>query len=490
MKAFRTRVKVEYEGEDITNDISQYLLDFNYRDTENVSEDIEINLENRDALWMRDWFPSRGDKIKPTIEIIDEEGNVEELPCGRFEIDDLSAKGPPDRVSIKGISVLLSNEAKDTKKSQAWEKLTYKKIATEIASRNGYEAIFNIEDKNDKEYDKLDQNSESDIEFLLRISDELNFGVKIEDVQIIISDEEYYEKMDPIITIYFQDMEERKKGIEKNVGFVLKSYDLKQSALTSYSSCELNYKDPKSGELISVTVENEKEQVTGKVLRLNQKVKSEKEAEDICRKALEKQNKETNPARFSIAPRIPLSAKSIVEIKDFGVFDGRYLVNSVGHNISSSGYSVELDCVKFIKGEGLLKSSSNSTEKEKSVSQAEGVEKMIEFAESNLGKTYSQKNRMSANSFDCSSLVSRSMSAAGLAPDGAAWSTRTLPTSGYLVEIPMSEIQRGDVLNSYDNHAMIYLGDNRVIESQPGKGVTYNPLRTAGYKAYRVKGVT
>ena len=121
LKAQRTRVQVIYEGIDITRDISPYLLGYRYTDTENISEDITLDLENRDALWMRDWFPNRGDKVRTSIQIIDEKSNVQKLSCGLFEIDEIQAKGPPDKISIKALSALISNEAKDTKRYQAWE---------------------------------------------------------------------------------------------------------------------------------------------------------------------------------------------------------------------------------------------------------------------------------------------------------------------------------------------------------------------------------
>lgn len=491
MKAYRTRVRVIYEGTDITMDISPYLLGYSYTDTDNISEDITINLENRDALWMRDWFPQRGDKLRTSIQMIDEYDNVLELPCGEFEIDEVEAKGPPDKVTIKAISTLISNEAKDTKKYQAWEQIDYMAIASELGSRNGYTVVFNIQPDNNKFYDKIDQDNESDVEFLLRISDDLNFGVKIEDVTIVISDEEYYESMSTLFTIYFEDQEERRKGVQRNAGFGLLSYDLKQSALTSYVGCELNYKDPESGEVYSAYVGNDKEQVTSKVLRLNDKVKSDSEAAEVCKKALEKQNKSTNPAKFSIAPRFPIAAKTIIEIRDFGVYDGRYLINSVDHSVDTGGYTASLDCSKFIMGAGQLRSGSAGSSSSVDT-QSPGTEKMIAWAESQLGKTYSQKNRMSANQFDCSSLVSRSMAAAGMAPPGAAWSTRTIANSGYVTPVNMNNLQRGDILNKYDDHVMIYLGNNKVIEAVPGKGVVIgdgSAARLSKYKAYRPKGV-
>lgn len=493
MKTYRTRLKLLYEETDITKDITNSLLDFSYTDSDAESEDLQIKLENSKRLWFKEWFPNRGDKLKPEIEIYDEYEKVKKLPLGIFEVDDIQATGLPNTVTIKAISSLVTGEFKDTKRNQAWEKVKFKSIVEEISKRHGYKTIFHIIDE--KEYDKLDQNNMSDIEFLFKICDELNYGLKVENKIIIITEEAYYEKNEPLFTIYYENLTDEKKGFTRNKDFSLLNYDLKQSALTSYTAAELSYKDPKTGKTYYAKVGNEKEQITGKILRLNKKVKSDKEAEEICKKELEKNNKKTNPAKFTIAPRFPISSKSVIAINGFGQFDGKYLINSVSHNISKSGYTVDLDCSKFIAGIGMLKRKSEEETKElddntssTNANNSKGIEAMISYAESNLGKRYSQEERMSKNAFDCSSLASRSMTAGGFAPPGASWSTRTIANSGYLVEVPMSELRRGDVLNSYDNHAMIYLGDNKVIEAQPKRGVSYGNLRTKGYKAYRPKG--
>lgn len=484
MKVYKTLLKLEYENTDISRDISRSLLDFSYSDADNESEEIQIKLENRDRLWFKEWFPNRGDYFKPVIEIYDELENVKKIPTGVYEVDEVSATGLPNVVTIKGISSLVSGEFKDTKRSQTWEKVKYKAVVDEIAKRHGYKTVFNILE--DKEYDTISQKEISDIAFIFQISDELNFGVKVENKTIVITSEKFYEKKEPDFVIYYEDLISEKRLGTRNVDFELLNFDLKQSALTSYTAAELRYKDAKSGKTYYAKVGNEKEQVTSKILRLNEKVKSDKEAEEKCKTALEKENKKTNPARFSLAPKFPIFAKMKVKIVGFGQFDGSYLINQVDHNISKSGYVVDIDCSKFIPGLGLLKSKSEDKENDKeNKSNDKGIEAMISYAESNLGKRYSQKQRMSKDAFDCSSLASRSMTAGGLAPPGYAESTRTIPNSKYLKEVPISEIKRGDILNAYDDHAMIYLGDNKVIEAQPKRGVSYGKLRTKGYKAYR-----
>lgn len=496
-KVYRAGIQLEYKGEDISKDISPFLLDFSYSDTDSLTEDISLKLHNRERLWFKDWFPRRGDEVKPVIVITDEYGKVEKVPCGEFEVDEVSANGPPNIVTIKGVSSLVSGEFKDTKRNQSWEKMKFKSIVNEIVGRNGFSVVFNILD--DKEYVSLKQSNKSDIEFLLQICDELNFGLKVEDKKVIITQEEFFEKKEPDFEIFFESLEDEKKGEPRNKKFKLLSYDLSQSALTSYTACENMYKDPKTGKVYQSRVENQKEKgISGKVLKLNKKVSSEKEGEELCKKALQKENKETNPAKFTIAPIFPVAAKMLVKITGFGYFDGKYLINSVSHKISKGGYEVDLDCSKFIVGAGQLKSSNNQKDIE---TNSDGLnsggdstdnasaQKLIDSAKSMLGFSYSQKNRMGPDSTDCSGLYSRALVAAGFAKPGQAWSTRTFPTSNVVYEVPISDLKPGDLLNKYNDHAMMYIGNGQVIEAQPKRGVVIGKLRTNGYKAYRPKGL-
>lgn len=487
MLARRTTMILEYEGEDISQDIGEYLLDFSYTDTDKEAEDLQINLQNRERLWMADWFPMRGDKLKPTIlmENYNFDGEELKIPCGTFEVDEITARGLPNVVSLKALSSNVTGAFKDTRRNQAWENVGFKAVVSEIAERNEMSAVFHIE--KDKTYDKLDQNNKTDLEFLRKITEDLGYEMKIEEDKVIITSEEYYDNKEPDFVIRYREPGDYKR--EEGELFELLNWKFTQSALNSYKAAELKYKDPESGKMYQAYVENDHEQATGRVLRLNEKVKSDAEAEEKCKAALTTENKKPHPANFTLVPFVPLGAKTLVMVEGFGYFDGKYIIQAVAHKVTSGGYTVDLDCVKYIKG--MYKLEKNMFEGQSGSSAGgvggAGIEAMISYAEAQLGKGYDQKRRMSANYFDCSSLVSRSMSAAGLAPAGASWSTRTLATSGYLREIPASEARRGDIMNAYDVHAMIYLGNGKVIEAQPKKGVVYGRQRS-GYKYYRVVG--
>lgn len=110
---------------------------------------------------------------------------------------------------------------------------------------------------------------------------------------------------------------------------------------------------------------------------------------------------------------------------------------------------------------------------------AEKVETMIDYIYSVLGAPYAN--------VDCSGLVSSAIQVAGfdVPADGLySWTLDWYPES--FVEIPMNQLQKGDILNKAGQHMMLYIGDGKVAESIETTGVRITKLRTKGYKAYRI----
>lgn len=110
---------------------------------------------------------------------------------------------------------------------------------------------------------------------------------------------------------------------------------------------------------------------------------------------------------------------------------------------------------------------------------AEKVETMIDYVYSVLGAPYAN--------VDCSGLVSYAIQVAGfdVPADGLySWTLDWYPES--FVEIPMNQLQKGDILNKAGQHMMLYIGDGKIAESIETTGVRITKLRTKGYKAYRI----
>ena len=89
-------------------------------------------------------------------------------PMGVFTADEVVAKGPPDRVIIRGKAVNLGGTIKE-QKTRSWDDKTIEDIVGTIAGEHGLEPKV-AEALKPFHYKHLDQTDESDINFLTRIA--------------------------------------------------------------------------------------------------------------------------------------------------------------------------------------------------------------------------------------------------------------------------------------------------------------------------------
>ena len=117
------------------------------------------------------------------------------------------------------------------------------------------------------------------------------------------------------------------------------------------------------------------------------------------------------------------------------------------------------------------------------------LDSFVNYAVSKNGYRYSQKYRMSDRYFDCSSLVLRSMRAAGLDTTKANLTTRSISNDKRFTKISKNQLQKGDILWQR-GHIAIYMGDNKTFEAMnPRQGVGYSKMGNRFSQFYRIKGL-
>lgn len=130
--------KILYQQKDVTTELTLSCLSVSY--TDNVTgkaDEISLDFEDIDEKWRNEWYPTKGDKITLWMGYI-EDGDL--MPCGTFEIDEIDFQGPPDVVTIKGISAGIK-KALRTPNSRALEKQSLREIAQAVADANGLELV-------------------------------------------------------------------------------------------------------------------------------------------------------------------------------------------------------------------------------------------------------------------------------------------------------------------------------------------------------------
>ena len=203
MRVLPTFFSVLYNNKNITADIAKYMLSISYSDkTDGESDEVQIELEDVDALWQNSWYPEKGAKL--TVKI----GS---LNCGVFEIDEIEIKGPPSVVSIRGMATGIKSSLR-SKKSDAHENKTLKQIAQKIATAQKLTIVGEIPEIT---LGRVTQNKETDLSFLKRIAGMYGIIFSVRDTKIVFT------------SVY--DLEKRSHSFELDITDI-SSYSLKDKA--------------------------------------------------------------------------------------------------------------------------------------------------------------------------------------------------------------------------------------------------------------------
>lgn len=328
--ARRAEVAIIYEGKDVSRDIAPYLISFTYTDNaSDKADDISLTLEDRARLWSGDWFPSKGDKIRASIIIHnwEDETKTESLPCGLFEVDQIECSGPPNQVSIKAVSTLVSKPMRQEKHTKAWENVTLSTIAGDFANKSSLKLFWDSE--SDPQFERRDQVEISDLEFLSGLCRDYGIAVKVTDTQLVCYDEEAYEEHTSVAKISADD----KKLIR---------WSFSSKCTGIYKSARITYHDPVKDETITAEENDDNAEGTGRILEINQKVDNEADAREIAKKKLRSANKKEITGNLTLMGDLRFVGGSNITLEGFGAFDGKYAIEKATHSVGDS-YTTKLD---------------------------------------------------------------------------------------------------------------------------------------------------
>lgn len=324
----RAELVVIYRGVNITQDLKGHLTSFTFNDNEGRSDDISINLHDKNRKWQGPWLPGQGDEIEAVIRTHNwnKEKEVTELNCGIFYVDDVNFDGPPDKVSIKALSVPTASGGKNAKRSRSWDGASFSTIAGDIAVSAALTLIF---DAPDVVYDRTDQSRETDLAFIKRLAKREGYAVKVTKTQLVIYQESKYEAKTPSL--------EFKRG-----DALIQTYSFKESsAEEQYMQCELQYYDEAKNKYVKY-VYMAPDIREGPTLKLNKRAKNLAEAIRFAKAALRTKNKGAKTAKFKIIGHTGCVQGLTVDIKGFGAFDSKYYIETTSHDVGS-GYTTNVN---------------------------------------------------------------------------------------------------------------------------------------------------
>lgn len=338
MKARTAHLQVTYEGVDISADLRPHLLAWTH--TDNLSgqaDDLQISLEDKNHLWSGPWLPDTGAALiaKAVRDNWEKEGMVDALPLGQFEVDEIEVNDPPSTVTIKGISVPESSSLRGEEKNRAWENTKLSVITRDIANKAKLKLYFDVDD--DPEYDRIEQTSETDLSFLMRLCSDAGLCLKVTGNQIVIIDEEKYEARPPVTTLTRGDSR-------------IKSFRGKKTTQGLYRACRVEYHSPKRRKNVSFTFTPKNAPKTGRTLLIDQRVASTKEAERLAKKKLREANKNAVNVSLTMVGDNMLVAGHTVMLAGYGkAFDGKYIITQITRS-QQSGYEMSLELRKCLEG--------------------------------------------------------------------------------------------------------------------------------------------
>lgn len=351
--ARRAWLEVKYtpadgEEKDISEELSKYLISANFTDNlSDSADDMNLTLEDRGGLWQAEWFPQgEGNFIDATIHTLNRislTDGEETYHVGKFEIDEVEINGYPSTVQIKGVSVIGEGSLRSEKKNQTWEKIELKKCASDICERNGLTLLFDSDEN--PTIDHVEQADESDLNFLLKLCKDNGLSLKISTEQVIIFDDAKYESQSPVITVYKPGVFAKFDGVTMPLRW-LKSYSFRSKTRDTYAKCKVVYQKGKEKAVIEgeFSVKD-----AGRTLFVREQVENETEANKLAKKKLREANKDALTGSFATIGNTNFAAGIVLIMKNFGEFDGNYLVTKVSHELGTD-YTTQVEIRKCLAG--------------------------------------------------------------------------------------------------------------------------------------------
>lgn len=335
----RVIVEIIYEHKNITNDLAPYLKDISFSEpASGAADDFQIVVDDKKRLWQGDWHPIKGDRISAVLKAENwiKDGETIEYPCGLFEIDEITLDGSAtsgDTAQIKALSTFTKGKLREPK-TKGWEKIKLKTIAEEVAMKNEITLVYETEWN--PLFDRKDQREQSDLAFLLGLCQEAGLCLKVLGDKLVIFDEADYEKKDPICTI--------ERGIDD-----IESFSFVSQTAGIYKAAEVSYTQGEKKKTISGRAGAKDVTSTDQILKINQKVDSQAEADRLALKELREANRKQTTGSLGLRWR-PLSAGQTIVVKGWGAYDGKYFIDKTSHGGIGRKTQIKLDIHKVLEG--------------------------------------------------------------------------------------------------------------------------------------------
>ena len=326
-----------YDKTNITADIEPHLLELTYTDNlEGESDELTVAFEDISGKWIRQWYPTQGDKLKAAIGY----KGAQLTDIGAFEIDEVEYNYHPSYIQIKALSTGIA-KANRTLKPKAYENTTLKQIVGIIAGRLKLKVVGTIKNIPVK---RVTQYQERDVEFLARLAREYHHSFKIVGDQLVFTDKDELGKSEAVVTLEEKDtisisLRDRIKDTAKEVD--VSGYDANGKKVI---------KKRKKAKALRENMK-QAQSASSDTLKVVTRGETQEQIDARADAALAEQNDDQTAGNITVIGNPKLVAGSTLALRNLGIFSGKYLIKSSRHSIvRGGGYttSLEVRMLEFI----------------------------------------------------------------------------------------------------------------------------------------------
>lgn len=319
-----------YEKTNITAEIEPDLIELSYTDyLEGQSDELTVTFEDRQGKWIRQWFPTQGDKLRAAIGYKGEALT----DIGAFEIDEVEYEALPATITLRALSSGISKNYR-TLKPKAYENTTLAQVVASVAARLKLKVVGEIKAIPIK---RITQYQERDVEFLARLAKEYHHSFKIVGNQLVFTAKTQLGQTPPVVALNEHDvmalrLRDRIKDTAKAVE--IKGYDVNGKKIL---------KQRKKAKKRRGNMAQSRE-ASGDTLRIVSRGETQEQLDAKADAALAEQNDDQQAGDITVLGNPKLVAGSTLLLRNLGVFSGKYLIKSSRHTFSkSAGYTTELE---------------------------------------------------------------------------------------------------------------------------------------------------
>lgn len=323
MKPRQAEVDLYYNGAAVKTVMDEYITGITYTDpASGAADSLDISIHDRTRQWITAWMPISGDTLSAKISLSGDDTGGIPLDCGFFVLDKFEFGGWPVTGTISAVSTPADGGFMATVRTQNWEGVTIKEIGTEIAARAGLKLAWDVSGA-DFIIKSVEQSEQTDSDFFSSLCETYGLEVKVYRQKVVVYDREAYKAKSPVRTI----------GTESLI-----SWSWSKDMAGTYTGGEYTYTDISTEADITVSIGNGK-----RILKQSGKADSRADAERKIRAAVNKANHGSTKLSASIIGDAQLVSAQCVTVVGIGRLSGKYYIDSITHNISGSGYTMDLE---------------------------------------------------------------------------------------------------------------------------------------------------